>query len=120
MKTGFEKLESLMDWSIKTLTELQNNYNVIQHDYFTYEMEVCKPDMTIYFDVSCYLNEQKDDEGCGYIEPKVNISDMCKFEAFDRDGEYTEYNPTIQELETMRVKFIELLEHKYECGLLKL
>ena len=120
MKTGFEKLESLMDWSVKTLTELQNNYEVIQNDYTIYEMIVVKPNITIHFeDIYCYLDEQEH-EGCGYIDPKVSVSEFCKFEAFDSDGEYTEYNPTIQELETMRVKFIELLENEYECGRLKL
>ena len=120
MKSGFEKLESLMDWSVKTLTELQNNYTLVQVTYTKYEMIVEKPNMTIHFnDIYCYLNEQEHEE-CDFIEPEVNVSYFCKFVAYDNDGEDLEYNPTIQELKAMRVKFLELINYEYECKNLEL
>ena len=116
MKTGFEKLAELMDWSINKLSESVFTYEVIQHSSYNFEFVMSSKDLTVYFNnIECDLNfEVENDYDCGpsgdryyyengIIDPEVHLSEFVDFEAFDCDGNETEYNPTVHELELIKI-----------------
>ena len=132
MKTQFDKLTDLMDWSVKTLEALKYDFDLRQTSKDTFDFMAAKDGLTIFFsNIKCNLNHETwtDFQECysgsreyytdETISPEVKVSSFCDFEAFDEDGETVEYNPTIAELEFFRNKFLEYVELDYECGNLK-
>ena len=132
MKTGLEKLADLMDWSVNKLNDLKFDYELIQHSSNEFEFVMSSPNLTVYFnDIECDLNFEssldyhsgpsgdRDYFQDGSIDPEVHVSEFVNFDAFDCDGNETEYNPTVHELEIIREKFLEKVQYAFECGKLE-